>query len=244
LSGLNEGNSIGTASATTKVVSEFNTTAYAIKFVAGAFAAVSAIVGINEAAKISPALTTVGYYWLKATEYVWRQPADLVGVPFYPETAAVMTCYMSLMAIAFSALWLEGKHVARAQKPSVKTLAEFRHEWHSRVAQSIISGSIATAVLVAAIEFAVFHNPPTFIFAHVPGWYWAMHVLSILFIPVVVWFFGLRRLFSLLAIGVLCGALFVTLSLPSAVKAAASGVEAQNFYRDAYLNYAIARLPY
>ena len=59
VSGLYEPNSIGAAPTTNKVASEFSATAYAIKFVAGAFTAIGAIVGINEAAKISPAISTL-----------------------------------------------------------------------------------------------------------------------------------------------------------------------------------------
>lgn len=224
--------------------SGFSSVAHAGNAVWKAILAIGVAVSINDVSQIAPTLNTISHYWLTATEFVWRVPSDLLGQPFFHEVAAAMTCYVSLMGIALSALWLEERKSQLPRPLSDKQKIALKTDWYSRSVQSLVPASIATIALVASVEYIAFQRMPNELFGSVPFWFWTMHALAIGIAFLVIVQFGVGQLLKLASIGILCGILFIAIALPSATEAAKKDIDAIEFYRAVFLKYAIVKFPF
>lgn len=218
----------------------FSIVAYLLMILGGITVILSALDGLKSAVELMPAIDTLATYWLNLVEAMWRPIVELMGFQYFPESGSMMSCFVALMLICFSALVLEDCN------PKTKHSSESRarRDWPERVVTMLIAGSFAALSMVALIELLVFENKSIMAMSTARWWHWSMHFIALLAVPVIVLRFGWKLLAEVAAVGVLCGVLFFVLSLPHALQVARNGERAIAFYRAGLLEYSFVMLPW
>lgn len=222
-------------------VSPFSIRLHTFDFAVLLCAALGVLSGLKDFVELSPRLEKLAERYLAIVEWPWRHFFHLLGVKFYPEMAVQMTAFLSLLAVAFSSLWLEDKHGGRPPKPENKPAWR---EWsRKRQVLGFCSAVVASGLFVFATEHLVLGSGIAEAITRYPLWYWSLHILiALVAFPLILARAGPRQVAECIAVGALCG-MFVTLIwLPSAARAVSAGGEAVSIFRRGVLEFYIVRV--
>jgi hypothetical protein len=188
--------------------------------------------------------------WLMIVEWFWRTIFGALGMPFYPEPAIVATVTLCTGVIAISAMMAEepapspaGKAKRDDHRRALK--AAFDAEWSFRIGHGVVSATVAIVVFVICIDGYVFGQSGAKIASNIPLIAWAFPAIAfLLYLPMFVTRGDIRNLALSIGSGVLLGALYSFLALPSALRSAEEGLSSIMIFRVVVLHYALIMLPY